>query len=225
VWQATYKPFGEVQAISGTATQNLRFPGQYFQIETNLAYNHHRHYDPVTGRYTQPDPLRFVDGPSVYAYAGSSPFMNVDPSGLAKCTYSIKTHILSCSTNDGSSGMSVGPEGIFSGGGLLGSGDSKCTNNPECSDKPFTGPVPPGDYGLEPSSKFGGSFWIKENWISRQLCKLRLNRCEFFLHRGTLSNGCITVLKGNNLPNTDRFGTIKNFIDGDIGPHSITVTE
>jgi RHS repeat-associated protein len=62
VWQAAYKPWGEVQSMSGTRTQNLRFPGQYYQIETNLAYNHHRHYDPVTGRYTQPDPLRFVDG-------------------------------------------------------------------------------------------------------------------------------------------------------------------
>jgi RHS repeat-associated protein len=81
VWQATYKPWGEVQSMSGTRTQNLRFPGQYFQIETNLAYNHHRHYDPVTGRYTQADPLRFVDGPSIYAYAGNSPFMVTDRDG------------------------------------------------------------------------------------------------------------------------------------------------
>jgi hypothetical protein len=39
-------------------------------------------YDPVTGRYTQPDPLGFVDGPSIYAYAGSSPFVYVDRDGL-----------------------------------------------------------------------------------------------------------------------------------------------
>jgi RHS repeat-associated protein len=82
VWSATYKPWGEVQAITGSATQNLRFPGQYFQIETGLAYNWHRAFDPITGRYTQPDPLGFVDGPSVYAYAGSSPYMNVDRKGL-----------------------------------------------------------------------------------------------------------------------------------------------
>jgi RHS repeat-associated protein len=81
VWAATWKPWGEVQSISGTILNNLRFPGQYFQIETGLAYNWHRHYDPVTGRYTQPDPLGFVDGPSVYAYAGNSPFMNVDRDG------------------------------------------------------------------------------------------------------------------------------------------------
>jgi RHS repeat-associated protein len=81
VWQATWTPWGEPQSISGTVTNNLRFPGQYFQIETGLAYNWHRHYDAVTGRYTQPDPLRFVDGPSIYAYAGNSPFMNVDREG------------------------------------------------------------------------------------------------------------------------------------------------
>jgi RHS repeat-associated protein len=83
VWQATWKPWGEPQSITGSQANNLRFPGQYFQLETGLAYNWHRHYDPVTGRYIQPDPLRFVDGPSVYAYAGSSPYMRTDPIGLS----------------------------------------------------------------------------------------------------------------------------------------------
>ena len=81
VWQATWKPWGEVQTLSGTIANNLRTPGQYFQIETGLHYNHHRMYDPVTGRYTQPDPLRFVDGPSIYAYAKNSPFMYTDRDG------------------------------------------------------------------------------------------------------------------------------------------------
>jgi RHS repeat-associated protein len=81
-WQATWKPWGEVQTLSGTNSNNLRFPGQYFQIETGLHYNHHRMYDPVTGRYTQPDPLRFVDGPSIYAYAKNSPYMYTDREGL-----------------------------------------------------------------------------------------------------------------------------------------------
>jgi RHS repeat-associated protein len=87
VWAAVWKPWGEAQSITGTQSNNLRFPGQYFQIETNLAYNWHRHYDPVTGRYTQPDPLRFVDGPSVYAYAGSSPFSKTDKEGLNHWTW------------------------------------------------------------------------------------------------------------------------------------------
>ena len=81
VFQAQYKPYGEVQSTSGTKALNLLFPGQYFQIETGLTYNWHRHYDPVTGRYTQVDPLRFVDGPSVYNYVNGSPFMKTDRSG------------------------------------------------------------------------------------------------------------------------------------------------
>ncbi len=81
VWAASYNPWGEATSLSGSIALNLRFPGQYFQIETGLAYNWHRHYDATIGRYTQPDPLRFVDGPSIYAYAGNSPFMNVDRDG------------------------------------------------------------------------------------------------------------------------------------------------
>jgi RHS repeat-associated protein len=83
VWTAAYKAWGEPTILSGTKLLNLRFPGQYFQIETGLAYNWNRHYDTTTGRYTQPDPLGFVDGPAIYAYAGNSPWMNSDREGLA----------------------------------------------------------------------------------------------------------------------------------------------
>jgi RHS repeat-associated protein len=81
VWQAVWTPWGAPHSITGSAELNLRFPGQYFQIESGLHYNWHRHYDPTTARYTQPDPLGFVDGPSRYAYAGNSPLMEVDPTG------------------------------------------------------------------------------------------------------------------------------------------------
>jgi RHS repeat-associated protein len=82
VWDAVYRPFGEVHAITGAAANNLRFPGQYFLIESGLHYNWHRHYDPTLGRYIQADPLGFVDGPSVYGYAKSTPVMEIDSNGL-----------------------------------------------------------------------------------------------------------------------------------------------
>jgi RHS repeat-associated protein len=82
VWDAVYQPFGAVYSITGTATNNLRFPGQYFLLEAGLHYNWHRHYDPTLGRYLQPDPLGFVDGPSVYAYVAGNPISRMDPSGL-----------------------------------------------------------------------------------------------------------------------------------------------
>jgi RHS repeat-associated protein len=60
VWDAYYWPYGEVRSITGSASNNLRFPGQYFLVESGLHYNWHRHYDPTIGRYIQPDPNRDV---------------------------------------------------------------------------------------------------------------------------------------------------------------------
>ncbi|QLP97381.1 MAG: RHS repeat-associated core domain-containing protein [Rhodoblastus sp.] len=60
-----------------------RLPGQWTQAENGLAWNWHRHYDPTTGRYTKPDPLRFVDGPGLYAYVGGNPLAFVDRIGMS----------------------------------------------------------------------------------------------------------------------------------------------
>ncbi|QGM44960.1 RHS repeat domain-containing protein [Methylocystis heyeri] len=86
VWNAIYNPFGAVSYIwSSPAVMDIRFPGQWFQLETGLAYNWHRHYDPSLGRYIQPDPLGLTalmsDGPSVYGYVGGNPLAKVDPRG------------------------------------------------------------------------------------------------------------------------------------------------
>ena len=81
VWNAVWSPWGAAQAITGSATLNARFPGQWFQVEAGLHYNWHRSYDPTLGRYTQPDPLGFVDGPSVYGYALGSPAIHLDFDG------------------------------------------------------------------------------------------------------------------------------------------------
>ena len=49
--------------------------------QSALHYNWHRHYDPTLGRYTQTDPLGFVDGPSVFGYVRGSPAVLTDPTG------------------------------------------------------------------------------------------------------------------------------------------------
>ena len=81
VWQAAYEPFGAVHAVTGSLTLDARFPGQWFDLETGLHYNWHRHYDPTLGRYIEPDPIGLAGGSNRYAYAMSSPLMYVDPDG------------------------------------------------------------------------------------------------------------------------------------------------
>ena len=68
--------------VDSTVEQNLAFPGQYFLLESGFSDNWHRFYDPATGRYLQPYPLRFVDGPGVYSYAKNRPSSLVDRTGL-----------------------------------------------------------------------------------------------------------------------------------------------
>ena len=58
------------------------FPGQRYDAVTGLFQNGWRDYDPTSGRYIQSDPIGLLAGISTYTYAGSNPYMRVDPSGL-----------------------------------------------------------------------------------------------------------------------------------------------
>jgi len=83
VWDVIYAPFGGVSYIwSNPANIDLRFPGQWFQLESGLAYNWHRHYDATLGRYVQPDPIGYDGGRNVFAYVDGSPLGSFDPTGL-----------------------------------------------------------------------------------------------------------------------------------------------
>jgi len=80
VWDASYRPFGDA-AVSGSVAFNLRFPGQYFDAETGLAYNTFRDYDAGLGRYLESDPIGLGGGWNTYAYVGGNPVMFIDPEG------------------------------------------------------------------------------------------------------------------------------------------------
>jgi RHS repeat-associated protein len=82
VWEViSWLPWGAPYWFTGSANLDARFPGQWFQLESGLHYNWHRHYDPTLGRYTQADPLGLVDGPSLYGYAKGNPQVYVDTDG------------------------------------------------------------------------------------------------------------------------------------------------
>ena len=82
-WDAAWKPIGQIFLIAAAPKLGLGFPGQWTQSENGLAWNWNKHYDPAIGKYTKQDPLRFVDGPSLYEYVGGSPLTKIDPLGRA----------------------------------------------------------------------------------------------------------------------------------------------
>jgi RHS repeat-associated protein len=82
MWSADYKPFGEATITVSTITNNLRFPGQYFDAETGLNYNYMRDYNPAIGRYIEKDPIGFRGGINLYAYVKNQPTNRIDPYGL-----------------------------------------------------------------------------------------------------------------------------------------------
>ncbi len=68
VWSASYLAFGQARIEVATVTNNLRFPGQYFDAETGLYYNCVRYYNPLVGHYMGIDPLKFYGGLNMYTY-------------------------------------------------------------------------------------------------------------------------------------------------------------
>ncbi|WP_301100299.1 Ig-like domain-containing protein, partial [Propionivibrio sp.] len=63
-------------------TLNLRFPGQYYDRETNTHYNGARDYGPGEGRYREFDPIGLRGGINGYLYVGGNPLSYRDPLGL-----------------------------------------------------------------------------------------------------------------------------------------------
>jgi RHS repeat-associated protein len=88
VWTASYDPFGmatvndDPDANGVHQTLNLRFAGQYHDVETGLAYNYYRDYDPNRGRYLTSDPLGVAGGLNTYSYVEENPLSRIDPFGL-----------------------------------------------------------------------------------------------------------------------------------------------
>ena len=136
------------------------------------------------GRWLTQDPLGFVDGPNTFAYVGNSPVNNVDPYGLASCTYSITEHTLVCTPNDGGPSVTLGPKNVWSGAQA-----SPCQDNPDCQGIWNFGPIPVDYFKMTPDTRPKHEhFWD----LTRE--HPDLFRYEgFMLHPGTNSIGCITA--------------------------------
>jgi RHS repeat-associated protein len=83
VWQAqSIDPYGYIEVAPGNKIDyHLRWPGHYFDPETDLHYNRFRSYSPLLGRYLQSDPMGQAGGINLYAYT-ANPLVLVDVLGL-----------------------------------------------------------------------------------------------------------------------------------------------
>lgn len=139
------EPFGDTianQDPNGTGNQfffNLRFPGQYYDVETGLHQNQFRDYDPATGRYIESDPIDSVlngNAPTKslssvlaaaaeaskaelagnmakfvnsYSYTGGNPLSRFDRLGLDYGTQSCSYYSQRCKEDGGAYYCTIGP--------------------------------------------------------------------------------------------------------------------
>ncbi|MFN2474186.1 MAG: RHS repeat-associated core domain-containing protein, partial [Sphingomicrobium sp.] len=62
----------------------FQYTGQMWLPEVGLNNYKERMLAPHSGRFLQPDPIRYGGGPNLYAYVGGDPVNWVDPSGLTR---------------------------------------------------------------------------------------------------------------------------------------------
>jgi len=88
-----YDAFGNEKDPSATDANPFRYCGEYFDKETGTYYLRARYYDPVIGRFTSQDSVRYTERPlptgnvidplslNYYTYSANNPVMYCDPSG------------------------------------------------------------------------------------------------------------------------------------------------
>lgn len=81
-----YDPYGNLVASTGTTPNRYRFAGGYQDAATGLYKLGERYYDPVLGRWSQPDPAGATrtdpGASSSYVYSGDDPVNALDLNGL-----------------------------------------------------------------------------------------------------------------------------------------------
>jgi RHS repeat-associated protein len=84
VQRMDYDEFGRVINDTNPGFQPFGFAGGIYDRHTNLVRFGARDYDPLTGKWTAKDPIRFEGGDSnLFGYTGSDPVNYTDPEGLS----------------------------------------------------------------------------------------------------------------------------------------------
>jgi RHS repeat-associated protein len=77
-----YDPFGEL--VSGVPAIPFLYSGKYRYASIGWDEYRRRQYIPSLGRFAQPDPAGFIDGPNLYSFVGNNPLSARDPNGTQR---------------------------------------------------------------------------------------------------------------------------------------------
>ena len=72
------------EVSASTINNDLGLHGLEHDPETGFVYMRNRYYDPELGRFISADPMGYVDGPTMYGFAGNTPYNSSDPMGLKR---------------------------------------------------------------------------------------------------------------------------------------------
>ena len=130
----TYDAWGRMTNDTAPGFIPFGFGGGLVDPDTGLVHLGARDYDPTTGRWTAPDPIRFAGGDAnLYRYVGADPVNRVDPSGLLTCGQSKWV-------------LAAGLTLLLFGGPGVGTGIDIALNL-HCPPEPVPPPPPPGSGG------------------------------------------------------------------------------
>lgn len=68
--------------LASSSINNILFTGRIFEYQAKVYNYRNREKDPSLGRFSQRDPLEFLDGFNSYAYVHNNPVNRTDPLGL-----------------------------------------------------------------------------------------------------------------------------------------------
>jgi RHS repeat-associated protein len=90
--------FGDaLSKISSSYGPNRTWLGSFLSRQptgTQSVYMRNRYYDPVSGRFTQEDPIGLAGGLNLYGFAGGDPVNFSDPFGLRADSIVVQTHVV-----------------------------------------------------------------------------------------------------------------------------------